>query len=196
MNKRPLTERATERVSEGVIERVSERVSERISERVSERAAALIAELGLVAHPEGGWFAEHHRDDAGACTAIYFLLAGGAHSAWHRVAKDELWHHYEGAPVVLHLLDSVGGYRSVRLASVDEEGGRPCVLVPSGTWQAASPDYGRGAHALLGNTVAPAFSFSDWTLADEATLAELRRAHPEASAALDRFASRTAAGSR
>src|SRR5688572_13158327 len=60
--------------------------------------------LGLAPHPEGGWFVEHYRHPADASTAIYYLLPPGARSAWHRVDKDELWHHYEGAAVELHLI--------------------------------------------------------------------------------------------
>ena len=44
--------------------------------------AAIVDWLGLAPHPEGGWYAETWRHDAGdggrgAGTAIYYLLAAG-----------------------------------------------------------------------------------------------------------------------
>jgi len=54
-------------------------------------AAAIIARLDLKPHPEGGHFRETFRDSAdgrdgrAASTAIYFLLARGERSHWHRI---------------------------------------------------------------------------------------------------------------
>ena len=36
------------------------------------------------------------RSSRNALTVIYFLLADGAHSRWHRVAGDEVWTWVEG----------------------------------------------------------------------------------------------------
>ena len=36
-----------------------------------------------------------------ASTAIYFLLARGQRSHWHRIDAVEIWHHYAGAPLSL-----------------------------------------------------------------------------------------------
>src|SRR5262245_22030685 len=68
--------------------------------------AALVAMLGLAPHPEGGWYAEtwRHEPSGGgraAGTAIYYLLAAGQRSHWHRVDATEIWHHYAGAPLRL-----------------------------------------------------------------------------------------------
>ena len=67
---------------------------------------AVVRRLGLAPHPEGGFYRETFRSPArltlpdgrvrSASTAIYYLLPAGAHSAWHRVAADEVWHHYAG----------------------------------------------------------------------------------------------------
>ena len=38
-----------------------------------------------------------------AGTAIYFLLAAGEVSHWHRVDSAEIWHFYRGAPLELSL---------------------------------------------------------------------------------------------
>ena len=149
------------------------------------RLALLRKSLGLVPHPEGGYYREHYRalctDGARPVgTAIFYLLAEGEFSAWHRVEQDELWHFYEGAPLELHLLDE-HGYRLVRLGPVGD-GAIPCHVVPARTWQAARPI---GGYTLVGNTVSPAFSFDDWALADAATRADLAARWPEARRALD-----------
>ena len=54
-------------------------------------AADIIARLELKPHPEGGHYRETFRDqrstptDARFSTAIYFLLARGERSHWHRI---------------------------------------------------------------------------------------------------------------
>src|SRR3978361_2398241 len=72
-------------------------------------AAAVIRLLGLKAHPEGGTFRETFRDprtvdgERAASTAIYFLLARGERSHWHRVDAAETWHYYAGAALTLRI---------------------------------------------------------------------------------------------
>ena len=65
------------------------------------QARALIRDLGLLPHPEGGHYREVHRsaEKAGtrkgrraALTTIYFLPARGERSVFHRVLSDEVWH--------------------------------------------------------------------------------------------------------
>ena len=43
----------------------------------------------------------HRSTAASASTAIYFLLARGERSHWHRVDAVEIWHYYAGAPLAL-----------------------------------------------------------------------------------------------
>jgi predicted cupin superfamily sugar epimerase len=128
------------------------------------RAQALIDLLQLASHPEGGWYREVFRSDA--ATTIYFLLADGAHSRWHRVASDEIWHHYEGAPLELLVIDpELRALHRYVLGSVDPDGeARPVHTVPAGWWQAART---LGPYALVGCTVAPAFRFEDFALLDD-----------------------------
>ena len=83
-------------------------------------AAEIIARLDLKPHPEGGHYRETFRDkslDTGGrsrSTAIYFLLARGERSHWHRVDAVETWHYYSGATLTLKIADE-GGDRSVAL---------------------------------------------------------------------------------
>src|SRR5258708_19924565 len=81
-------------------------------------AADIIARLELKPHPEGGHYRETFRDsrlDASGrslCTAIYFLLARGERSHWHRIDAAEIWHYYAGNSLSLQIVDH-GHQRSV-----------------------------------------------------------------------------------
>ncbi|MDQ4069729.1 MAG: cupin domain-containing protein [Actinomycetota bacterium] len=121
----------------------------------------VIAALGLQPHPEGGWFRETWREPA--ATAIYYLLRSGERSHWHRVDATEVWHFYAGDP--LELAMSPDGHQIERLVlGPDVAGGQqPQLVVPARTWQSARP---LGAWTLAGCTVAPAFQFSGFELAE------------------------------
>jgi predicted cupin superfamily sugar epimerase len=80
----------------------------------------LIDLLDLEPHPEGGHYRETLRDSTGgggraASTAIYFLLAAGEESRWHRIDATEVWHWYGGAPLLLSA--SMDGNETVELDS-------------------------------------------------------------------------------
>ncbi|WP_454918284.1 cupin domain-containing protein [Xanthobacter sediminis] len=129
-------------------------------------AADVIALLDLRPHPEGGHFRETFRDVAsdggrGASTAIYFLLAAGERSHWHRVDAVEVWHWYAGAPLALSLAQGEARSELV-LGPGLNLGERPQGVVPAFAWQAAAS---RGAWTLVGCTVAPAFDFAGFELA-------------------------------
>jgi len=74
-------------------------------------AAEIIRKLALKPHPEGGHYRETFRDAPangarGAMTAIYYLLAAGEESAWHKVDATEIWHYYAGARLSLSISDN------------------------------------------------------------------------------------------
>lgn len=143
---------------------------------------AVIRRLGLLPHPEGGYYRETFRSACmldlpdgrrrPASTAIHFLLPAGTWSGWHRVASDEVWHHYSGGALRLHLLGGV----SVRLS---EE--QPQQVVPAGVWQAAEPE---GEAVLCGCTVAPGFDFADFELG---SVEQLLASYPDEEAVIRRL---------
>jgi uncharacterized protein len=154
----------------------------------NDRAQTLIATLGLVPHPEGGYYGEIHRSAAevepvdnrgrrSALTTIYFLLPSEAVSRWHRVLSDEVWHFYEGAPLDLWMTDAKGEQVQYHRVGPIDSASRPVVTVPAGWWQAARST---GGYTLAGCTVGPGFDFKDFTLAaDDFEAADLlRRLHP------------------
>ena len=131
-------------------------------------AAEIIHLLDLKPHPEGGHFRETLRDPAtnggrAASTAIYFLLARGERSHWHRIDAVEVWHYHAGAPLVLEMAaDEAGPIRRMKLGPDIAMGERPQGAVPAGHWQAAES---LGDWTLCGCTVAPGFEFSGFELA-------------------------------
>jgi predicted cupin superfamily sugar epimerase len=140
-------------------------------------AADVIRLLDLKPHPEGGHFREIFRDVAlvfppapaeegaaarAASTAIYFLLARGERSHWHRVDAVEIWHWYAGAPLKLEIAREDGRQETVTLGNALVAGERPQAVVPAHAWQAAQS---LGEWTLVGCTVAPAFDFAKFELA-------------------------------
>jgi predicted cupin superfamily sugar epimerase len=128
-------------------------------------AADIIARLGLKPHPEGGHYRETfrgpHTDGRAQSTAIYFLLARGERSHWHRIDAVEIWHYYAGDALTLRIADD-GGRRSVRLGPDLAAGEVPQAIVPPHAWQAAEST---GDWTLVGCTVAPGFDFATFELA-------------------------------
>lgn len=130
-------------------------------------AAAVIATLGLVVHPEGGHYREVWRDapadgGRGAATSIHFLLAPGETSHWHRVDADELWIWNAGGALTLDVSpDGIGS--TAHLLGPDLAGGAHLQhRVPRLAWQAARPVAG---WVLVTCVVAPAFHFAGFELA-------------------------------
>ena len=137
-------------------------------------AKTRIDSLALLRHPEGGWFRETYRSQAtidgqrAVSTAIYFLLEAGEVSHLHRIDSDELWHHYEGACLRIHVFDEQG-YRPIVLGPLSTPGATPQCWVAAGAWFGAEVIDPQG-YALVGCTVAPGFEFSTFELAQPNTL--------------------------
>jgi len=152
------------------------------------RADALIDQLRLQPHPEGGWYVEIFRSTAlvqpqdgrgprAGLTTIYFLLTRGQQSRLHRVTSDEVWHFYEGDPLQLSVCDAAfDGFQQLTLGPLGADA-TPVHVVPAGEWQAARS---LGDYTLVGCTVGPGFDFADFTmLRDDGAMAEpFRLKHP------------------
>lgn len=144
---------------------------------MSERVRQLISSLGLVPHPERGFFSETYRAPArvragshdgerSASTAIYFLVtADEPVTSLHRLKSDEVFHLYEGGPLEIVRLFADGRWDIARLGLNLAAGERPQVVVPAGTWFGTALPEG-ASHALVGCTVAPGFEFADFELAE------------------------------
>jgi predicted cupin superfamily sugar epimerase len=128
----------------------------------------VIEALGMVAHPEGGWYVETWRaaevdGERAAATAILYLLAAGERSHWHRVDAVEIWQWSAGEALELLVWRGEGEAVSVvQLGGNVLAGEEPQAVVPAGAWQAARP---LGGWALVGCIVAPGFRFEGFELA-------------------------------
>jgi uncharacterized protein len=132
-------------------------------------AAEVMRLLDLKPHPEGGHYRQTFRDRRtvdgarAASTAIYFLLARGERSHWHKVDAVEVWHYHAGAPLKLEIAaDAKGPIERLTLGADLAAGERPQAIVPAHAWQAAQS---LGEWTLVGCTVAPGFEFSTFELA-------------------------------
>ena len=160
-------------------------------------AQEVIDELGLLPHPEGGYYAETFRAEAlpwelpgrgtrSASTAIYFLLRAQDFSALHVVSSDEVWHHYGGDVLELHCFDAANAHRRVLLGSELGLGQRPQHVVRRGELQAARVQPGAHGYALCGCTVAPGFDFADFRMPPRAELLDRLPAHSQLVSELSR----------
>ncbi len=129
-------------------------------------AKQVIETLGLIAHPEGGWYAETWRDAGkdgarGAGSTIVFLLEDGQRSHWHRIDATEMWIFQAGAKVRLRVAHD-GEIASYTLGADVLGGDTLQARVPPGAWQAAQAV---GGWALVACAVVPAFDFATFELA-------------------------------
>ncbi|WP_298912471.1 cupin domain-containing protein [uncultured Roseobacter sp.] len=128
-------------------------------------AQEIIARLNLSPHPEGGhyrqtWGAEGPGRPSGTC--IYFLLAAGETSHWHRVDATEIWLYHAGAPLILSMSADDAGPATDHLLGPDLTKGAPQIIVPAHHWQAARST---GDYTLVSCTVSPGFQFEGFELA-------------------------------
>ena len=130
-----------------------------------QQAADIIARLDLKPHPEGGHYRETFRDESvdadgrSRSTAIYFLLARGERSHWHRVDAVEIWHYYAGDALTLRIADEMASAASQLGADLaageDPAGGRARACLAGGreqrrldTWLAAPSHPGLNLRSL------------------------------------------------
>ena len=143
------------------------------------KAEKIVRQLELKPHPEGGFFKETYRSEEfikkgcldlkyngsrNYATCIYFLLTSDTFSAFHRIKQDEIWHFYDGSPVILHLISPDGCYSKQIIGSNLKKKQQPQFVVPGGTWFAATI-INKNDYSLLGCTVSPGFDFLDFELA-------------------------------
>jgi predicted cupin superfamily sugar epimerase len=145
---------------------------------MTDKLVKIIKNLNLTHHPEGGYYRETYRSDGkikkenlssrysgerNYSTCIYFLLTSGSFSAFHRIVQDEVWHYYDGFPVILHLINPDGKYSNISIGRDIELGEIPQFVIPGGTWFAAEVSAGN-EFSLVGCTVSPGFDFLDFEL--------------------------------
>lgn len=141
-------------------------------------------QLDLTTHIEGGAFKEiyrsatllpqkvlsnNHNGHRVASTSIYFLLEYGEFSAFHRIASDEVWHHYDGTTLCIYEIKKSGELVKHLLGKDIENGALPQVIIEAGSWFGSRVEE-EGSYTLCGCTVAPGFDFEDFELAEREML--------------------------
>jgi predicted cupin superfamily sugar epimerase len=156
-----------------------------------------INNLGLLPHPEGGFYKEMYRSpeiitsanlpgrfngDRNFSTAIYFLLRSRDRSVFHRIKSDELWHFYQGSTLLIYVLHE-NKLHIHRLGSDLDKGDSLQVVIPANCWfgsHVEMPD----SFTLCGCTVAPGFDFRDFEMANRV---ELIKQFPNYSKEIERL---------
>jgi len=160
-----------------------------------------VQQLGMQAHPEGGYFKEVYRSAvtvprqglpqyfAGTrpvCTSIYFMLVGQQFSAMHRFKSDEIWHFYAGTALTIYVLHTNGTVQELALGNNPDAGESLQVVVPAGLWFGAKVNNPNG-YTLAGCTVAPGFDFNDFELANRHALIKAYPQHQDLIISLTRI---------
>jgi predicted cupin superfamily sugar epimerase len=142
-------------------------------------STALIAQLGLEPHLEGGYFrrsytAPHSIDGRPAMSSIYYLLSADSPIGHlHRNRSDILHFWQGGSPLQYTLVSPDGEISQLVMGPNTAQGELLQMLVPGGYWKAsrlmtntfASSDYG-----LISEAVCPGFDFADHELASVAQI--------------------------
>ena len=143
---------------------------------MNQKVKNYIKQLGLVRHPEGGYFREVYRSGElilqkhlpkrykstrNFSTSIYFLLEGKQFSSFHKLKSDELWHFYDGSTVIVYIIDKKGILSIQKLGKEKE-----CIFqltIRKEHWFAAEVE-DKKSFSLFGCTVSPGFDFEDFEL--------------------------------
>lgn len=136
-----------------------------------------IDQLSLVAHIEGGYFAEIHRSyeeintlregsTRSMMTSIYYMLTDDRPIDHLHQNKSDIMHYFHaGSSITYILVDLEGKLHKVKLGLDLSKGEIPQLLVPGGYWKAAILE--AGEYGLLGEAVAPGFDYRDMTIAKQ-----------------------------
>lgn len=112
-----------------------------------------------------------------AKSVILYLLTADTKSRLHRLVTDEVWHFYLGSSVSLYVFGTETGYAKIELGH-DFIGDQTIqAVVPAHSWFGARLQKG-GRWALMGCSLAPAYSDDDFSLPDDAEFDDLAARFP------------------
>ncbi|OUR96730.1 hypothetical protein A9Q84_10335 [Halobacteriovorax marinus] len=147
----------------------------------------IIEKFKMLSHPEGGYYAETYRSvdvtttefgERSLCTGIYFLLEALDVSHLHRIKSDEMWHFYDGDPLVIVEIDEAGKLISTILGRNLENGEVPQYVVKANRWFGSYPAK-NSKFSFVGCTVSFGFDFADFEMAKRDELIAEFPAHRE-----------------
>lgn len=130
-----------------------------------------IDSLGLLPHPEGGYYRQvYGNDNMGkkGISTIYYMLCNDEFSAFHRLhGMTEIWYYHAGEPLDIYVI-SADGELTVHQLSADKE---LQVVIEPELWFAVELHDKQG-FSLVGCAVAPAFTFENFELANKSDLVQ------------------------
>lgn len=136
---------------------------------------AIIEQLGLVEHVEGGYFSETYRAEdtmqtaregreRNVLTSIYYLLTDDRPIDHLHKNKSDILHYFQAGSSITYLLITPDGQLERHVLGLNLAAGEvPQLLVPGGYWKAAVLE--SGEYGLLGEAVAPGFDYRDMEIA-------------------------------
>jgi predicted cupin superfamily sugar epimerase len=143
---------------------------------MKDESIAWIRYLGLILHPEGGYFKEIYRNTnlisdtelnckysgkRNLATSIYYLLESGQVSKLHRLNSDEIWYFHYGAPLKVHVFDAE--YTNYILGTDYQSNQLLQLTIPAGAVFGAEV-IGNQTFCIFGCMVSPGFHFDDFEL--------------------------------
>ena len=153
-----------------------------------------IEKLGMLEHPEGGYFKEVVRSSKSVVlederqrahySSIYFLLNDKNPSHFHRLKDDELWFYHAGESLSVHVILENGDYIVHKLGLNLDEGEEPQVLVPGGSIFGSTVEVEEG-YSFVSCVVSPGFDFKDFELF---TQDQLMKSYPQHKSIIERLA--------
>lgn len=155
--------------------------------------SAIAAKIGVVPHPEGGFFLETYRsgaapmssmgstDSAGALmdtdregrarnimTSIVFMATSKAPKLYFGINKSDHVHYYHGGDSYTYIVVHPNGTIQESTLGADVlKGEKLQIVFPAGCYKAG---YLNGGYCLIGEAVAPGFDFRDFEFVNEDSL--------------------------
>lgn len=139
----------------------------------------IINNLGLIPHPEGGYykrmFCSENKSIGGKnlMSSIYYLLEKEDFSAFHRLSSVEVWFFHIGEPINIYIFNKQGKLETYSLSSQITDNFQ--LAIETNTWFAAEIPSKKG-YSLVSCAVSPEFSFNNFELAKRE---ELLKEYPQ-----------------
>lgn len=165
----------------------------RLKMNSTDKITAIASALGVVPHPEGGFFVETYRSGStpmvskgltasnGALiqtdregfarnhmTSIIFMATSDARVLYFGINKSDHVHYYHGGDSYTYIVvHSSGDVEEIVLGRNLLNGEKLQIVFPAGCYKAG---YLNGEHCLIGEGVSPGFDFRDFQFVDEEQL--------------------------
>jgi len=144
-----------------------------------------IKNIGMLEHPEGGYFKETFRSEKvfhpegflgerNFATSIYFLLQKNNVSHFHRIKSDEIWYYHAGSPLHVYVIYPNGKLKELKIGPNLEDGEVLQAIVPANTIFGSTCT---NEYSLVGCMVSPGFDFNDFELFPTSQLLDLYPQH-------------------